>query len=175
VRVLRNAKVVGFELGGGGQITAARLAPTVAPDAAELGAATLATPSTIPCADVVSTMDIPGFQKLMLAGSIVHVESFVNERTFDKQTVGHQAYPPPLETGVANLTLCGSWPRVDSAVHDMEKAVVTGMMAANRLLAARGLPSATIIPLRRLPLPRAAVSLVGRLLPRPPGVPARAV
>jgi isorenieratene synthase len=278
VRVLRNAKAVGFELGAGGRITAARLAPTVALDDVAPGGATLAAPTTIPCDDVVSATDIPGFQRLMLtpfgghpeiratanletvanvtirvvtakpvrrdepwmgilsgrfhwldcyfllsryqdefvswaaetggeviefhsylaqreaescapevlrrglvdeiervwpeiAGSVVHVESFVNERTFDKQTVGHQAYLPPLETGVPNLTLCGSWPRIDSAVHDMEKAVVTGMMAANRLLAARGLPRATIVPLRRDPLPRAAVSLAGRLLPRPPGVP----
>jgi isorenieratene synthase len=108
-----------------------------------------------------------------IAGSVVHVESFVNERTFDKQTVGHQAHLPPMETSIPNLTLCGSWPRIDSAVHDMEKAVVTGMMAANRLLAARGLPSVPIVPLRRHPLPRVAAGLANRFLPRPPGVPAR--
>jgi isorenieratene synthase len=105
-----------------------------------------------------------------LAGAIVHVEYFVNDRTFDKQTVGHQAFLPGMRTSIPNLTLCGSWPRIDSAVHDMEKAVVTGMMAANRLLSDRGLPTATVIPLRKHPLPRAVTRLAARLLPRPPGV-----
>jgi isorenieratene synthase len=107
-----------------------------------------------------------------LAGAIVHVESFVNERTFDKQTVGHQAFLPSTRTSIPNLTLAGSWPRIDSAVHDMEKAVVTGMMAANRVLEERGLRTAPIIPLRAHPLPAAAARLATRLLPRPPGVPA---
>jgi isorenieratene synthase len=280
VRVLRNAKVVGFEVGDGGRITAARLAPTAAHDGAGPEASVLAAPTTIPCDDVISATDIPGFQELMLApfgarpeiratanletvanvtirvvtakpvrpdepwmgifsgrfhwldcyfllsryqdefmrwsaetggeviechsyiaqreaeacapetvrrgivgeiervwpevaGSVVHVEHFVNERTFDKQTVGHQAYLPRLETSIPNLTLCGSWPRINSAVHDMEKAVVTGMMAANRLLALRGLPPTAIIPLRRHGLSLAVRGLAGRLLPRPPGVRAR--
>jgi isorenieratene synthase len=279
-RVLRNAKVVGFEIGDGGRIAAARLVPTAAVEDGEPGTEALAAAVTIPCDEVVSATDIPGFQALMLppfgerpeiratanlqtvanvtirvvttkpvrrdepwmgifsgcfhwldcyfllsryqdefmrwahetggeviechsylaqreaeacapatvrrgiiaevervwpevAGAIAHVEYFVNERTFDKQTVGHRAHLPPLETSIPNLTLCGSWPRIDSAVHDMEKAIVTGMMAANRLLTARGLPSTPIIPLRRHPLPAAAAGLAGRLLPRPPGVPAR--
>jgi isorenieratene synthase len=108
-----------------------------------------------------------------LAGAITHIEYFVNDRTFDKQTVGHQAFVPSLRTSIPNLLLCGSWPRLDSAVHDMEKAVVTGMMAANCLLEERGRPAVSILPLRPHPLPAAAAHLATRLLPRPAGVPAR--
>jgi isorenieratene synthase len=42
-----------------------------------------------------------------VAGSIIHIEYFVNERTFDKQTVGHQAFLPSLRTSIPNLLLAG--------------------------------------------------------------------
>jgi hypothetical protein len=67
-----------------------------------------------------------------------NIEYFVNERTFDKQTVGHGEYQPRMRTSVPNLLLCGSWIKIDTAVHDMEKAVTTGMQAANILLERAG-------------------------------------
>jgi isorenieratene synthase len=105
-----------------------------------------------------------------LEGAIVHIEHFVNERTFDKQTVGHHEFFPPMQTSVPNLTLCGSWPSLDSAVHDMEKAVVTGILAANRILAERQRPLTPIIPLRPSRLSAATARLAANLLPRPTGV-----
>jgi hypothetical protein len=66
-----------------------------------------------------------------LKGSIVHVECVINERTFDKQTVGHHAFAPPVRTSIPNLTLCGSWPRIDTAVHDMGE--IHRHLAANRI------------------------------------------
>jgi isorenieratene synthase len=104
-----------------------------------------------------------------LAGSVVHVEAFVNERTFDKQTVGHRAFQPPIETSVANLTLCGSWVRLDRAVHDMEKAVVTGQLAANRVLVAHGLRESPVESLRPHSMPAAVIRAAARIAPRPPG------
>ena len=105
-----------------------------------------------------------------LAGAIVHVESAANERTFDKQGVGHARFQPRMRTEVPNLVLCGSWIRTDEAVHDMEKAVVTGLRAANALLEERGLATFPIQPLRpRGALQKLAAQLTRRL-PRPRGV-----
>jgi isorenieratene synthase len=105
-----------------------------------------------------------------LAGNIVHIEHFINERTFDKQTVGHHNFAPPMNTSIPNLTLCGSWPRVDTAVHDMEKAVFTGIVAANRILSELARPLVPPIPLRPHRTSSVAVRLASRLLPSPPGV-----
>jgi uncharacterized protein with NAD-binding domain and iron-sulfur cluster len=107
-----------------------------------------------------------------LAGHIVHIESAVNERTFDKQGVGHGRFQPRMRTAVANLVLAGSWIKTDDAVHDMEKAVVTGMRAANALLEERALAPVAIRPLRpRSTLQKVASALARRLpLPRPPAV-----
>ncbi len=107
-----------------------------------------------------------------LAGAIVHVESEANERTFDKQAVGHARFQPRMRpcAEVPNLVLCGSWIRTDEAVHDMEKAVVTGLRAANALLEERALSPFPIQPLRpRGALQRLAAQLTKRL-PRPRGV-----
>jgi uncharacterized protein with NAD-binding domain and iron-sulfur cluster len=105
-----------------------------------------------------------------LTGAIVHIEHFVNEQTFDKQTVGHHGFFPPMRTSVPNLTLCGSWPRIDSAVHDMEKAVLTGILAANRILAEQGRPLTPIIPLRPGRFSSVAARVAASVLPRPDGV-----
>ncbi len=109
-----------------------------------------------------------------LAGAVVHVEHAANERTFDKQAVGHARYQPRMRTAVPNLVLCGSWIRTDEAVHDMEKAVVTGLRAANALLVERGLEPFAVKPLRRRsPLQRLARAVAARL-PAPPAARSRA-
>jgi len=105
-----------------------------------------------------------------LAGNIVHFEYEANERTFDKQGVGHAKFQPRMRTAVPNLLLCGSWIKTDDAIHDMEKAVVTGMRAANALLDERGVPGAEIRPLRPRSLLQRVASQVARTLPRPPAV-----
>jgi isorenieratene synthase len=105
-----------------------------------------------------------------LAGSIVHSESFVNERTFDKQTAGHHAFVPSMRTSIPNLTLCGSWPWVDTPVHDMEKAVFTGILAANGILSEFSRPLVPPIPLRQRPVSSRTLRLASRLLPSPAGV-----
>jgi len=75
-----------------------------------------------------------------------------------------------MRTAVPNLLLCGSWIKTDDAIHDMEKAVVTGMRAANALLDERGVPGAEIRPLRPRSLLQRVASQVARTLPRPPAV-----
>ena len=84
-----------------------------------------------------------------LAGHVIHCEIADNERTFDKQGVGHRQAQPGMRTRVPNLVLCGSWIKTDEAVHDMEKAVVTGMRAANALIEERGQRAFPIQALRR--------------------------
>lgn len=105
-----------------------------------------------------------------LAGRIVHIESAANERTFDKQGVGHARFQPRMRTTVPNLVLCGSWIRVDDAVHDMEKAVVTGLRAANAVLEERGLEQFPVRSLRPPSSLQRMASIVTRRLPRPRGV-----
>lgn len=105
-----------------------------------------------------------------LAGHIVHIESAANERTFDKQGVGHARFQPRSRTAVPNLVLCGSWIRVDEAIHDMEKAVVTGLRAANMLLEERGLAAFPIQALRPRSTLQRVASVLTRGLPRPRGV-----
>jgi isorenieratene synthase len=105
-----------------------------------------------------------------LAGSVVHVEYFANERTFDKQTVGRSRCQPSMRTSVPNLLLAGSWIKVDTAIHDMEKAVVTGMRAANALLEERGLAAFEVKSLRPKGPTHRLVSALSSALPRPPAV-----
>jgi isorenieratene synthase len=105
-----------------------------------------------------------------LDGNVVHVEVAVNERTFDRQGVGHRRFQPGPRTSVPNLVLCGSWIRTDDAVHDMEKAVVTGLRAANLLLEERGCDAFPVASLRSpSPLQRVA-RLLRPALPRPSAV-----
>jgi isorenieratene synthase len=105
-----------------------------------------------------------------LEGQIVHVAIGHNERTFDKQGVGHGRLQPRMRTSVPNLILCGSWIKTDDAVHDMEKAVVTGLRAANTLLEERGLALFPVRPLR----PPSALQQLSRMispaLPKPPAL-----
>jgi isorenieratene synthase len=103
-----------------------------------------------------------------LRDQIVHVAIGANERTFDKQGVGHGHFQPRMRTSVPNLLLCGSWIKTDEAVHDMEKAVVTGLRAANALLEQRGLsPYPVRSPRPASPLQRIA-DLLSPALPKPP-------
>jgi isorenieratene synthase len=103
-----------------------------------------------------------------LAGQIIHIESAANERTFDKQGVGHAKFQPRMRTAVPNLVLAGSWIKTDDAVHDMEKAVVTGIRAANAILGERGLAATPIQPLRPRSLLQRVASRVAPTLPAPP-------
>lgn len=100
-----------------------------------------------------------------LAGQIIHIESAANERTFDKQGVGHAKYQPRMRTAVPNLVLAGSWIKTDDAVHDMEKAVVTGIRAANVVLGTTATP---ILPLRPRSLLQRVATKVAPTLPVPP-------
>jgi isorenieratene synthase len=105
-----------------------------------------------------------------LRGHIVRVAVGHNERTFDKQGVGHRRFQPAMRTAVPNLLLCGSWIRTDEAVHDMEKAVVTGLQAANALLEQRRQAPFPIRPLRAGSALQRMARLASRALPMPPAV-----
>jgi uncharacterized protein with NAD-binding domain and iron-sulfur cluster len=105
-----------------------------------------------------------------LRDKIVHVALGSNEHTFDKQGVGHGTFQPRMRTAVPNLVLYGSWIRTDEAVHDMEKAVVTGLRAANCLLEERGLEPFPVRPLRRSWGWQRLASVLAPALPKPPAV-----
>jgi isorenieratene synthase len=106
-----------------------------------------------------------------LEGAIVHVEHFVNERTFDKQGVGYAQHQPRMRTSVPNLLLCGSWIKVDAAVHDMEKAVTTGIQAANAVLAQSRKAAWPVLSLRpKSSAQRLFARVARRVLPMPPAV-----
>jgi isorenieratene synthase len=105
-----------------------------------------------------------------LQGQIVHVALGHNERTFDKQGVGHGRFQPRMRTSVPNLLLCGSWIRTDEAIHDMEKAVVTGLYAANALLEERGAAPFPVQPLRPSSLPQRLAGILSPVLPKPAAV-----
>jgi isorenieratene synthase len=105
-----------------------------------------------------------------LRGHIVHVAIGSNERTFDKQGVGHRRFQPAMRTAVPNLLLCGSWIRTDEAIHDMEKAVVTGLRAANAVLEERGQAPFPVRPLRGGSALQQVVRLASLALPKPPAV-----
>jgi uncharacterized protein with NAD-binding domain and iron-sulfur cluster len=76
-----------------------------------------------------------------------------------------------MRTAVPNLVLCGSWIKTDDAVHDMEKAVVTGIRAANAILVERGRIATSIVPLRPRSFLQRVASQVARTLPAPPALP----
>jgi isorenieratene synthase len=101
---------------------------------------------------------------------VVHVALGCNERTFDKQGVGHRRFQPAMRTAVPNLLLCGSWIRTDEAVHDMEKAVVTGLQAANAWLERHGQAPFPVLRLRRGSAFQQVARLASRVLPKPPAV-----
>lgn len=105
-----------------------------------------------------------------LRDHVVHVALGGNERTFDKQGVGHRRFQPAMQTAVPNLLLCGSWVKTDEAVHDMEKAVVTGLQAANAWLERRGQAPFAIRRLRRSSAFQQIARLAFRVLPKPPAV-----
>jgi isorenieratene synthase len=102
-----------------------------------------------------------------LRGEIVHMAFGFNERTFDKQGVGHARFQPRMRTAIPNLVLCGSWIKIDEAVHDMEKAVVTGLQAANHLLEQRGRAPFPVLPLRRRSALQRLAAVLLPALPKP--------
>lgn len=68
--------------------------------------------------------------------------------TFTLYAPGDAARRPGADTGVAGLTLAGDWTRADWSVWMMERAVVSGLRAANVVLQALGNAPA---PIDRLP------------------------
>jgi hypothetical protein len=105
-----------------------------------------------------------------LRGQIVRIIFGFNGRTFDKQGVGHGRFQPRRRTAVPNLVLCGSWIKTDEAVHDMEKAVVTGLQAANDLLEQRGRDTFPVLSPRPPSSQQRLAALLFPALPKPPAV-----
>jgi isorenieratene synthase len=105
-----------------------------------------------------------------LAGQIAHLHVHANPATFDKQAVGHGAFQPRARTAVANLILCGSWIRLDRAIHDMEKAVTTGLEAANAVLEERLLAPFQVLGLRPPGSWQKLARTIQPLLPKPRAV-----
>lgn len=97
-----------------------------------------------------------------LEGNILTVHTHKNPQTFDKQGIGHAVFQPRMQTSLSNLLLCGSFIRTDAAVHDMEKAVTTGMQAANAILERREL---TLWPVRAPEAPSPLQRLARKALP----------
>ncbi len=105
-----------------------------------------------------------------LRGHIAHIHVHSNPRTFDKQFVGSSAYQPQMKTKIQGLFLCGSWIKTKTAIHDMEKAVTTGLEAANAVTDELGLTGFAIRSNRPHSLLQRAIQLAGPMLPEPPGV-----
>ncbi len=93
----------------------------------------------------------------------------IHRDTFTLYAPGDAGRRPGARTGVAGLTLAGDWTHADWSVWMMERAVVSGLRAANVVLEAMGKPAATIERLPRegllLSLSRQVARLVRRLLP----------
>jgi isorenieratene synthase len=70
---------------------------------------------------------------------IVHREVQL-QRTFTRFAPGDHARRPGTVTDVPGLLLAGDWVKVDAPVALMEGAVVSGILAANAVLAGRGAP-----------------------------------
>jgi isorenieratene synthase len=84
---------------------------------------------------------------------IVH-DIYTMQQNFPRWAPGDHAGRPGVETAVDNLFLAGDFLRLDVPANLMEAAVMTGRMAANRILVSEGL--------RENPIP--AVDLVGPLV-----------
>jgi isorenieratene synthase len=69
---------------------------------------------------------------------VVHRDVQLLENVTDYPVNG-QARRPGTETPFANLQLAGDWVRIDLPLELMERATVSGRLAANRVLAAEGL------------------------------------
>jgi len=67
-----------------------------------------------------------------------------HESVFTLYAPGNARNRPGAATGVAGLHLAGDWTAADWSVWMMERAVVSGVRAANRVLASRGLPAIDI-------------------------------
>jgi isorenieratene synthase len=63
---------------------------------------------------------------------------------FTRYSPGDSRHRPRAATGVAGLHVCGDWTAAEWSVWMMERAVVSGLRAANRVLASRGLPAIDI-------------------------------
>ena len=82
-----------------------------------------------------------------LAGKLVHLHVQENPPLFSGRSPGHVVDAPSTFTGLDNLYVAGDFVRIPHPVHDMEKAVVSGRVAANAILAREGYPSDAVIPL----------------------------
>ena len=67
-----------------------------------------------------------------------------HESVFTRYAPGDARNRPRAATPVAGLHLAGDWTAADWSVWMMERAVVSGLRAANRVLASRGLPACEI-------------------------------
>ncbi len=74
---------------------------------------------------------------------VVHREAQL-QRSFSRFAPGDHRRRPSTMTSVANLFLAGDWVRVDAPVALMEGAVVSGLLAANAVIAPEGLAAEAI-------------------------------
>lgn len=80
--------------------------------------------------------------------------------TFTLYSPGEAGRRPGAESGVSGLHLAGDWTRADWSVWMMERAVVSGLRAANRVLGAAGL---AMVPIRKPPRDGTLMRLVRTL------------
>jgi isorenieratene synthase len=72
---------------------------------------------------------------------------FRHEAVFTLYAPGDAAHRPGAASGIVGLHLAGDWTTADWSVWMMERAVVSGLRAANRVLGSHGLPAAPIVRL----------------------------
>jgi predicted NAD/FAD-dependent oxidoreductase/Rieske Fe-S protein len=86
----------------------------------------------------------------LLVSGLAPAHYFVNRhvKVFTKYAPGQERYRPGARTGVPGLYLAGDWTKADWSSWFMERAVISGLRAANEVLEARGLRPQ---PIRRLP------------------------
>jgi isorenieratene synthase len=79
----------------------------------------------------------------LVGARVVHQEAQL-QRSFSRFAPGDHRRRPSTTTSVPNLLLAGDWVRIDAPVALMEGAVVSGVLAANAILASEALAPESI-------------------------------
>ena len=87
-----------------------------------------------------------------LQQATIYFEHFELNRSVSALHTGFQDKRPAVETAVSNVYLAGDWLRLPTPALLMEAACTAGLLAANNILAKRGLPQEKIetVPKRGL-------------------------
>jgi uncharacterized protein with NAD-binding domain and iron-sulfur cluster len=93
--------------------------------------------------------DLSGFLPRAPRDKLTHFHVQRHLALFTKYAPGRAALRPSVQSGVEGLYLAGDWTECGTNVWMMERAVVSGLRAANAILARRGMPLIHIVELPR--------------------------